>query len=217
MQKKENLLPPEYTAVTYIESFYHQYQYLDIGYIPDITTEEYEITISGAWVKNTPNYNDNNEYVFGCGRQNKYVHIGMSIWPSGYAARIRKTSTGGMDAVINIPTNTNNIYTHKINSSGYEIIDYITKQSLGTTSFPYPVYTGSYNMSLYVFAWHTERYNHTVMKLYDFVIRNKTTKQELCHLVPCVRKSDNKPGVYDIVRNRFFVNINNNGYDFSYN
>jgi len=218
MQQEENLLPPEYTAVNYIESFHGQYQYLDIDYIPDIISEEYETTISGAWVQNTPGYpNDKNEYVFGCGELWSFVHIGMTIWPSGYAVRIRKTSTGNMDAVINIPTNTNNIYTHKISSDGYKIFDTTTSQLLGSATYSSPVYTGYYDQSLYVFAWHTRIGNHTVMKLYNFVIRNKTTKQELCHLVPCVRKSDNKPGVYDTVRNRFFVNMNNNGYDFSYN
>ena len=46
----------------------------------------------------------------------------------------------------------------------------------------------------------TIAYSNNGVKIYDFEVDGES------HMIPCIRKSDNKAGLYDIVRNQFFTN-----------
>lgn len=88
--------------------------------------------------------------------------------------------------------------------------------------------TGNYNLSythatatftsahsLYLFArWiSTGAYRPATMKCYEFKIWDDGTLVR--DFIPCYRKSDNKPGLYDIVNDVFYTNAATSGDDFT--
>ena len=44
------------------------------------------------------------------------------------------------------------------------------------------------------------------LRLFSFMVTDSATGTALCDLLPCVRQSDNKPGLYDRINKRFLVN-----------
>ena len=60
---------------------------------------------------------------------------------------------------------------------------------------------------LYIFAWNNNgsaQYIHTKLRLYSLVFKNGGSIS--ANYVPCVRKSDSKPGMYDTVSKTFYTN-----------
>ena len=63
--------------------------------------------------------------------------------------------------------------------------------------------------SVVLFAAHTNGGAKSMlssMRLYGFTVTDPMTGAILCDLLPCVRRADNKPGLYDRVNMRFLVN-----------
>ena len=74
--------------------------------------------------------------------------------------------------------------------------------SLNGVSLTYSTATNSNNNQLCLFY---SRYGGycTPCKLYEVTIRDSYNGTIIYSLIPCYRKSDNKPGLYDIVNNNF--------------
>ena len=70
----------------------------------------------------------------------------------------------------------------------------------------YKTYSGSVysNISNCLFRSSTSTYSPISARIFYFVICENG--QEVRHLIPCYRKSDNKPGMYDLVNDVFYTN-----------
>ena len=73
----------------------------------------------------------------------------------------------------------------------------------------------SHTYTDYIFAFNTNNspQEFTTMKLYSFQIYESGVLQR--DFVPCYRNSDNKPGLYDIKNNVFYINKASTGSDFT--
>lgn len=54
--------------------------------------------------------------------------------------------------------------------------------------------------------WNSWNYKFWWFKYFYFKIYNKTTGEYVRDMVPAIRKSDNKPGMYDLINNVFYTN-----------
>lgn len=75
------------------------------------------------------------------------------------------------------------------------IITSFTNKSFGNYSTPH---------NLYIYGWSTNRGWSINAKKYSFKIFDDDTAVR--NLIPAIRKSDNKPGMYDLVTGKFFTN-----------
>ena len=73
-------------------------------------------------------------------------------------------------------------------------------------------HTSNQLICLFGEEWGTYDYNPSKCRIY-YVQLFRHFQRYICNLVPCYRKSDNKPGMYDLKQRIFFTNINS-GTDF---
>lgn len=54
-------------------------------------------------------------------------------------------------------------------------------------------------------------------RIYEFKwwVNSRTKDNLLAHMMPCIRKSDNKPGMYDLVRQQFFTNAGTGEFEYA--
>lgn len=67
--------------------------------------------------------------------------------------------------------------------------------------------TGAVSIPIYIFAWNkngTAQYFHTSARIYKLSFSENGILS--ADYIPCIRKSDNKPGMYDTVSKSFFTN-----------
>lgn len=68
--------------------------------------------------------------------------------------------------------------------------------------------------NLYLFAANATNRRYSYAKIYDFRLYDHTEERYVANYVPCYRKADGKPGMYDLTTDSFFVN-RNTGADFT--
>ena len=54
---------------------------------------------------------------------------------------------------------------------------------------------------------------YSKIRLYDFKVYDNDTLVR--NFIPCIRKSDNKPGLYDLANNEFYTNQGTGDTDFT--
>lgn len=182
-------LPADYLQVEYLQST--GTQYIDTGYYPNINTEWYvdfsDFTKTDAYY--SPGGNSVTGSALGLFSNNKgsrvYTHFGnkRDIQYSGsnneWVDRTKIT-----------------ISKSGVVSNGTQVLTYS-----GTTFG-----TSPYTFTLFALRQVSDGavIRYADMKLYETIISESGT--EVHHLVPCIRISDSKPGMYDLVGRQFYVN-----------
>lgn len=179
-------LPSAYQEVTYLEST--GTQYINTGIIP---TNMYGFKAKMAWTElsgdKSLSVTQNSNGRWGVGAYGSSWQVGAVCSPTG---------SGNVGSIT-----VNKIYNVEYNYNGN--LSFIVDGSTIKSS----INKGSGTMtSLYIFAFNNS--GSTIyqgkLKLYSYTIYNGTTK--VGDFVPCYRKSDNKPGLYDTVNGKFYTN-----------
>lgn len=184
--KVNTILPVAYQEVEYLESTGTQYidtlmsvsmsTNMEIKLMPTISTSSNVFPFSARPVANTPNINS--YYA----NETINFEVGNTIQKIGSAS---------------MPINTENIIkfdNHKIYNNDVYVGDYSDRTITNTTS-------------LLLFAARSNNVVDNRMfvgRLYYCKIYDSNTLAR--DFIPCYRKSDNKPGLYDTVTNTFFTN-----------
>lgn len=184
-------LPAEYQEVSYLEST--GTQYIDVNYAAG-NNIKYQIVARILETKASSEYKG---------------FFGTSIAPntrcgSGFYNGKIRVQFGSGGAVYDTNYHDCN-YTGYANKTTYELSKngfYIN----GALEWkPKATLTDSTNVSIYLFNTHAElEYGGTLLKVYSFKVWNGD--KLVRDFVPCYRKSDNKPGMYDRVTETFFTN-----------
>ena len=182
-------LPDTYQSVNYLES--SGTQYIDTNFNHTTGTTSYELDIAITSLPNTYHTLFESRITHD---GNEAYYIGVQSNGSSYGC------IGG----------------NKVNSLGWNIVvnqRYLLylNPSVGVTvngttySMPYTVST-TYSKSDYIFALNSAGsvIEPTIAKLYGMKIYDNGIL--IRHFVPCLRKSDQKPGLYDLVNGAFYVN-----------
>lgn len=181
---KKSRLPKEYQEVEYLEST--GTQYIDTRIVPNTNTSmECEI----AATQNTEQANWNGSVLKGNWGWFAVGDYGSDV---GLVAFFSVNARAG----VVIPQDT---YFHKYYiSNGLQKIDDIVEHNF--------VDLPSYMVSIWLFRGHNtyNGYTETKNKIKFGIIYEGG--EVVCNLVPCYRKSDNKPGMYDLVTKTFFTN-----------
>lgn len=185
------LLPIEYQEVSYLESTGTQYIDTEIyGYMNHYYELDFQCTTS------------ENSRLWGVLGQPGYQGYNMSItWSTNRCVRWSSTSNG-TNLVDNIGLINMDRHTIVINN-GHIYYDNIYKNiSSGHSEscvINYPIYLFTSNPA------NTTVSNIAKMRLYSYKDVDSNGKLQR-HFIPCYRKSDNKPGLFDIVEQKFYIN-----------
>ena len=188
-------LPEEYQQVEYLESPNGSTTYIDTGLKATATT-------GTRILYSNPNYDSSKENIF-YGASSTLMYGGganyyMEVYNPPYWA------FGNNCIGIDFSCQDNVLYDIKINYNGDSKL-YINGQLMGTrtgqTSFP--------NYNLYIFGRNVAgspdtQYSKYRNRIHNLKIWNGTTIQR--NFVPCYRKSDMKPGMYDVINRVFYTN-----------
>ena len=192
-----NVVPEEYQKVEYIES--NGTQWIDTKFVPNNTTQIETLVETTVTAQDIPIFgvfvNDNSSDLTSIGR---YYHLTPynSRWYYGQA---------GTEGVGSTYANIVGCKHHIIyNSQSHGI--YINEISIADNKSFSSVY--DYNLAI-SFRGHVQSNVHRrcgKWKYYYFKISNNETEELIANFIPCRRKSDNKPGMYDTVSGEFFTN-----------
>ena len=175
---KKSRLPSEYQEVEYLESTGEQY--IDTGvFVSSTDSLHCKFRISSS-----------NRYsmIYGCMLGNSKVRLAIQPGSAWFA-------TWGNELTISSPLiNLNTDYTIEIINNTL----YVNGTTRGQFTTPF---VG--NNPLFVFGsnWDGGQ-RHLIGRIYEFYIG------DIINYTPCYRKSDNKPGMYDLVNDVFYVNAN---------
>lgn len=181
--KGNSVLPEEYEEVEYLEST--GTQWIDTGVVFD-DDDIYDIHLKFLHT-DTETYKAA-KVIFGCQDNNV-----------GIALIYRTSGTIGLFHRANTPTWTveNDNLWHDLSITIDSNIHIKYDELLGT----YNKNKGAYNKKkIYLFANNFISLQHSNVRCAFFKIKDKI------NLIPCYRKSDNKPGMYDLVSGEFFIN-----------
>ena len=189
IQANDELIKNGYQKLEYIESTGKQY--IDTGYVPKIG-DTYNMIFQ-------PLLLDKNQVFLG--------------------SRTTGTWTTSLDQVyVNQSVNetiTNGSENKLVFFSGTSYTEYATLSSNQIYNYNFDVSDGNYNEentnSLYIFAFNNiDQVNaKSSIKLYELKIYNDGL---IYDFVPCLRKSDNEAGLYDLVGHRFYTNDGTNSF-----
>ena len=173
-------LPAEYQEVAYLRS--DGVQYIDTGIVPS--------TYLNAMIDFSPA--NKKTYVFGSTNGAGNGYYGLNC----YASLELYYGRGGLLSG-----------SYNAGERMQITVDDLSWYKNGTLLHTFDPYTYTSNNSLWLFGL-----NHTT-KHYAFcdIYRFKLWETDLLiDLIPCYRKADNKPGMYDLVSGNFFVNQRTN-------
>ena len=176
--KAESGLPAEYLAVQYLEST--GTQCIDTGIIPGAGTS---VLIrkgqSGGSYLNT---------IFGCGSsRDQFTISGLYI---NYLSSVNQTVTGNpQTASCTLEMSSGVVYV-----DGTQVLD--LSSSTGECSQTLGIFAKKLNNGTF------ERFDS--MKVYAFKMWQNSVL--IRDMIPCIRISDSKPGMYDLVGRQFYVN-----------
>lgn len=189
--KKASRLPAEYQEVEYIQNSRNDglNQYIDTGCTLTtnaraVVTEEQDVITQYTWQEHGVSGNDS--FAFGTYGNNIYYAVNSS----------------DIDTHVAFPFGTK--LTHDLNaySGYYSAYNEVTKTELFRDN-NLASFIGS-SKSFWLFRYHGGGQHFTYSKLYSAQIYDGTTL--LRDLVPCYRKLDSKPGLYDLVNDVFYTN-----------
>ena len=186
--KKIYIVPDEYQQVEYIESTGDQFFLLDY-----LSTSDFGFDID-LFVKNGTGAN-----VFGGYKRNvdNFCYFGLRENKASYFLNANNT-----DKIVYTSLLYNQKHNYKLINGDY----FYDEMKIGTIS-----YTKAENCMLAVFSFVDK--NGVVRnasaetfagRIYKFIIYKG--EEQRCNLVPCYRKSDNKPGFFDKINNKFYTN-----------
>ena len=200
------VLPDEYQKVEYIKST--GTQYINTGVRPANTLKTNIIY--------TDNAASGSNYVLGSrtGAQgSSSIHYGIVGNASDYSIRTYFLSNDGNDGTIIGPKRSANIKYDVLleiqkNSDNKYIIhstlkDLTNNNEYNTDTSPNVDGITQDYPNIYVFAIKDNQI-HKGMSLHQLTFWNENIL--IRNFIPCYRKSDNKPGMYDIVNNQFYTN-----------
>ena len=203
-------LPSGYRQVPYIESTLDQNQYIDTGYnlSGNLTTSKtFQVTMV---FQQTEPYTTNRTYLsISSGSTNIYPEFTLYLQAStGKIGWARPSSSSSATVVPNILSNQvqHTVTAYYKNGAHYLTID-------GTKTSKTDSLSGIPSGTIYLFATHYSNSSNAsypvgrfmAMKLYSCYFKlNGTT---VANFVPCVRESDEKPGLYDVTRHQFYTNM----------
>ena len=195
-QLNQRNIPSEYTQVDYIES--SGTQYIDIGKKAGSTTKfeiKFQMNIASAQYDSAFGSRDDNNFFINNGNAN----TNMFYWYNNSYVVLGDFSNDYNIVTYDVP---NSIIKNYNETSKTELTNNVT-----FTVFP--------DLNIYLFARNqsgTPVYASNGMKLWHCkMYENNVLTMEL---IPCYRNSDNKVGMYDIVRNKFYTNTGTE--DFTY-
>ena len=196
-------VPEEYREVEYLEST--GTQYIDLLRVPnndDIIEQKFQHIYSGtgteSWYGSMPSANVTTPRV--C--------LG-AYKPSGIASLFASVNA----TVVIAQARANDVLTVRFQSPVFNRFEYAIDGS-STTTYPtysqdVTAYTPAIQLTSYLFARHgndgVQSYDGNGTKIYYHkeYLADGTLQM---NLIPCIRKSDNKPGMYDLVTDTFFTN-----------
>lgn len=176
-------LPSEYQEVEYLESTGEQW--IDTGYSPTVNTGikmSFNLTSGiGSPFGAYGNFTDL-----------RYWIRHKSLWY--YMSTSTVTQSIDNNTTNDIELNYENSRKGRLNTDIFDLPN--------PMSYPYPM------LSLYLFAFHAASATQDIAIgiLYACIITEDVI--EVRNFIPCYRKADNKPGLYDTVNDVFYVNAN---------
>ena len=181
-----DIIPNEYKKVEYLEST--GTQYIDTGYSPTLdTSAECEYLFTGSF--------SGDKMLFGA------ADNANPFYAEAYDGARWYCGCGGIgyrNVLSSVGTTSGNWYLLKMDKSQLNIDGHIVT--------PNRTYSGLTSHSIYIFAWHvtTAQYLHDKLRIRKLSFYESGVLS--ANYVPCRRKSDNKPGMYDTVTGNFYTN-----------
>ena len=187
-------IPDEYQEVEYLEST--GTQWIATNYIPTDDVDTYKkVTCEYAWTTNQTN----DSMLFGYNSTNSTLYYERYAHRTAYSAiglsRYRAIVGGLGDGQLNTKYNL--------------IMDEQTCEIVGGTSATPTSYWESIDpIPMYIFAWNNKNkyadYINCGVRIYSLTFIEGDSMA--ANFVPCYRKSDNEPGMYDTVSGNFYTN-----------
>ena len=195
----QDVLPREYRPLKYLEST--GTQYIDLGINP---TDTY-----GYRIKNTYTVGQGEQCAIGCmDSGNRFV----GVYTSGSENAISGAWGSFVGFLPSYPWTTGTILDVKCNykNSRKIVIDNTEMKDISDTHI-----SGTINNTLYLFA---RNYGSNITKMRGkiYSVQVSNGQDFVLDLYPALRKSDNKPGMYDRITKQFFTNDATSGNDFNY-
>lgn len=190
------ILPPEYQQVEYIEN--DTKACIDTG-ITVSSTLKTSVKFSVASSLQYSTY----ARLFGGAYYNN-TNISTNYFLAFMSATQARIPTINSVASVNISSVGNGIHTVECSSSSGLVLD-----DSFVTSYSYPK-NASINCYLfamniyYQYAW--DYYSAAGIRIHRATLSTTSDGTLYRDFIPCYRKSDNKPGMYDLVTNAFFTN-----------
>lgn len=185
-------LPAEYQEVEYLEST--QSQYIDTNYIPNVNSEITIVFSDFSFINNDGGGQYRSPY--------GYWQSGASIQASrqNTSTTIYTSFGNRVDVSYSTRYGWKNVIRHVLSKDG--VYENDTRMLGAYSSLEFNQATGS----VYIFARNASgvAQRKVNMKLYSFTISENSEPMQ--NLIPCYRKSDNEPGMYDTVSKSFYTN-----------
>ena len=187
------LLPAEYQQVEYLQGSANAY--INTGYYPNENTEIY---LRGGWINN---YADNPLFAVDAGGFSRTAFTCATTVNNRVVLVIQDFANTeylfSVDAIVDIYLNKNEYSFDGVSTPVGRSISF-------TSQFP-----------LHLLGW--DRSGNNILSGSGRICKCQISESGvLIHdLYPCYRKSDNKPGMYDIVMGQFLTNANPSGTDFT--
>lgn len=184
-----SLLPKEYQEVEYLQGAGNQY--IDTGIIARSGLEaHYKILYTRTDLQQT------------CGANSSGVRVYFPYMNGNY--KWSCSCGGDLYVIDDIEMATNIPYSVKASLDNKSIIIQVDRE---TRNFSQDVSAFELDKTLYLFASNAGQPNRlSYSKIYFFRLYDSATKKPLANYIPCIRKNDNKPGMYDTVSKTFLTN-----------
>ena len=186
------ILPPEYQQVKWLQST--GTQYIDTGIALPSNYERLEIKLQCG------SYSNNSRYFGSYSDPNKASIIG---YPN--AGPLDRIYLGR--AVVNVTATQSGVdYTIDVTADNGTITGVWCGANVNATYNGYVGTNQSVSKPEYIFAQAALPIQYGNVIIYYYRLHTSNGDDKVLNYVPCYRKSDNKPGMYDLVTNTFFTN-----------
>lgn len=211
-QKKAERLPSEYQEVEWLKA--HGTEFIDTLYKPNINTRIF--LAAPVNLSEIPQTSDTSKEpnLFGIFETGKHYFLRMNYGSStrficsfalgGAGLRINYSFIDVDEVILSFEMyNENNLLS--IQFFGSSTAKYSSQNTVG-------VFESQYNITLFCQSHNTSGYNRFYSgRISSFKIYENDIPQR--DFIPCYRKSDSKPGMYDLVNNVFYTNQGTGEFD----
>ena len=193
MMMQEAGLPSAYQRIEYLEA--SGTQYIATNYIPSAGVNvrlEFAITQTYSGDKMFAGVTQN-------GNQCYMELYASQRWYCANAEKKYSSVMGMNNATIQAMLGNKHIFTMSSVETTVDISGVGSASPTDTVNEP--------TIPIYIFAWNnggTAQYKHNCARIYDLQFSNGDSLS--AHFIPCIRKSDNEPGMYDTVSKTFYTN-----------